>query len=127
MARSNPTGEIVIALLMILGGAWVVGRELFIWRDAFAARGWAVTRGIVAQSDGSCSRRRRGRGKSCSIRGGYNYEVLSNGYVGHRFTLDDIDVGSPTTLDSLVRRFWPGTQIVVIPFSSIEAGNTFYS
>ena len=115
MARSNPIGEIIIGLLMALGGAWVFGRELLIWHDASAARGWAVTSGLVERSDGSCtgSMSRYGGGRSCTMRGRYTYEVLSKPYVGHRFTFDDINVGPHRTLDSLVRRFWPGTQVVV--------------
>jgi hypothetical protein len=34
-------------------------------------------------------------------------------YAGHRFTFNDLEVGSSHTLDSLVRRFWTGTRVAV--------------
>ena len=112
MARSQKFFQASIALVITLGGGWMLGHELSLWRAASAARLWAVATGIVEQSHGMCDRWRKA-GTTCSMKGRYVYEVQGRRYVGDRFTFDDLDVGSRRTLDSLTRRFSPGTSVAV--------------
>ena len=112
MAHSAKVLQTIIALLITLGGGWMLGHELSLWRAASAARLWAAATGIVEQSHGRCDGWRK-RGITCSIGGRYVYEVQGRRYLGDRFTFDDLEVGSRRTLDSLTRRFAPGTSVVV--------------
>ncbi len=110
--RANRIFEWFIVAAILFGGGFMLAHQALLWRRASAARSWPVVNGIVEQSDGSCSSSRK-TSVTCYIRGRYLYEVAGTRYIGNRFTFDDRDVGGPDALDSLVRRFWPGTRVAV--------------